>query len=81
MLFPIVAFALAAVAVQTGNAAPAEEDPIVCKSAKEHQVGTRVRRAPICKPKSEWAMESRDTQRELRQIKDRMIDPTPIPGR
>ena len=80
MLYSFVAMAVAASAMQQAPAAAPAEDPIVCKSSKEHRVGTRVRKAPICKPKSEWAMQTRDTQRELRQIKDRMIDPTPIPG-
>lgn len=74
MLFPIVAFAAAAVAAPADKPAAAE-DPIVCKSAKEHVVGTRVKRAPICKPKSVWAMESRDAQRELQQFRDRWQDP------
>jgi len=55
--------------------ASAQADPIVCQSSKEHVVGTRVKAKPVCKRKSEWKLEQKQTQRELRQIGDRWKDP------
>lgn len=77
------AFVFAALAAGQGNAgtAPPPDDPIVCKTSKVHNVGTRMKPKPVCRPKSEWAADERDTQREIQQILDRRLDPAKASGR
>ena len=73
----------AALALGAGDPPSADkktDDPIVCKKSKASVVGTRIKSPPVCKPKSEWSGEERDTKREMRQLMERATSPTPIPG-
>jgi len=56
-----------------------QNDPIVCTRSRVHTVGTRLLSNRVCKPKSQWAVEERETQRELQSIEGRRINPAPIP--
>jgi hypothetical protein len=80
MLVGLISWGLA-LASQSGAEQPAADDPIVCKSPKEHAVGTRVKRASVCKLKSEWALEEDHAHRQLQKVKDRWTDPGRADGK
>ena len=55
------------------------EDPIVCTRSRVHTVGTRLASKRVCKRKSEWTVEARETRRDLQASDSRRIDPAPVP--
>lgn len=81
-MYAFLALTLATAAGQQAAAPPAKaEDPIVCQRSDEHNVGTRIKRSRICKPKSEWALDEKRTQQQLRKFNDHRSDPGPASGR
>ena len=55
------------------------EDPIICTRSRVHTVGTRLASKRVCKRKSEWTVEARETRRDLQASDSRRIDPAPVP--
>jgi len=59
-------------------AATKAEDPMVCKKDRsEFSTGSHMRQPKVCKLKSEWAFEARETQRKLQQVKEKGTFPMP----
>ena len=65
----------------TGQAPPAaaadQDDPVVCKQAKIPDVGTRFKPKPICRKKSQWALELRLEKQGAQDFRDKF---TPYPS-
>lgn len=76
----IPAFLLLAMASPEA-AAPAPEDPVICRGRSESVVGTRIKPKKICMKKSDWDYQEKHTQRELQQINQRGNNPGPAIGR
>ena len=74
---------LSAVLLASGSAEAAaskQEDPIVCTKNRQRSVGSNMLRGRVCKRKSEWAAEARETERELEMINGRGVtQPPPAP--
>ena len=73
MLIAVLVAAAAGTEAQPTTAQ--SKDPIVCKSAKLPDVGTRFKPPKVCKRKSEWNLEAQMTKRELQQINERGNNP------
>ena len=80
MISIMIAAAMAASGAEA-TALDANADPVECRKSKIPVVGTRFKPAPVCKKKSEWAMERRQTARELQQINERGNNPGLAEGR
>ncbi len=46
------------------------DDQTVCRSDREHNVGTRIPAKRTCRTRAEWRELEENTQRELQQIRD-----------
>ena len=76
-LMGAVVFAAAAVAAEGSGASAKAEDPVVCKKDRSFNTGSHMRRAAVCKLKSEWAFEEKQAQRELQSVRDKGVRPQP----
>ena len=63
------------------SAAPPQEDPVVCRSTKLADVGTRMKPKPVCMRKSEWAMGDKINKDAVREATQGGIRPGPSEGR
>jgi len=59
---------LATLAAAQAAPPPPVADPVICKSSKIAEVGTRMKRAKRCMLKSQWKYEEGVTRRELQEI-------------
>jgi hypothetical protein len=70
--------ALAVLASAQGGAIDEKDkDPMVCRGDRSSvTTGSHVRRQKkVCKLKSQWALEEKEAQRELQQVRDRWMSP------
>lgn len=79
MMFFTEAVVLAAAVVAAGGASESTkaQDPVVCKKDRSFDTGSHMRRKAVCKLKSEWAFEERESRRELQAIKEKGVQPMP----
>lgn len=80
----VVALMFLASATDTSTAAAPKadlEDPVVCRKSKLPDVGTRFKPKPVCMRKSDWAMQDKQNENELRQINQRGNNPGLAEGR
>jgi hypothetical protein len=84
-LFVGIALAAACVAApafaaEGDNVAPEKKDRVVCKREQRHELGSHMRAPKVCMKQSDWDELAMRTQRDLRRLQGKGIDPTPIPG-
>jgi hypothetical protein len=46
------------------------DNKVVCRSNRDHNVGTRIRAPRVCRTRAEWREEQERTQSEMQQIRD-----------
>ncbi len=46
------------------------DDKMVCRSNREHNVGTRIRAPRVCRTRAQWRELEERTQSEIQQIRD-----------
>jgi hypothetical protein len=73
MLTMIAAMLLAPVEAAAPTAK--NDDPVVCRKSKEHQVGTRMKTKRKCMLKTDWDYIEKQTQREMQSLRDRHLSP------
>ena len=56
------------------------DDKIVCRSNRDHVVGTRIRAERVCRTRAQWRELEEHTQRELQQIRDGQAPNEPAAG-
>ena len=56
------------------------DDKIVCRSNRDHAVGTRIRAERVCRTRAEWRQLEEHTQRELQQVRDGQAPNAPAAG-
>ena len=79
MMFFTGAVVFAAAVVAAGGASDSTKavDPVVCKKDRSFDTGSHMRRKAVCKLKSEWAFEEKESRREFQAIKDKGVQPMP----
>jgi len=77
LLLTAAAIMLAPEAIEVTAAKQA--DPMVCTRRRDRMVGSNMAGKRTCKRKSEWALEARETQRDLQALDGRRIDPAEVP--
>lgn len=75
----LVLFLLALSPAATASEAK-PKDPVVCTRSRERSLGTNIAQPRVCKRKSEWDEEARNTKRELQQANQRGNNPFKVPG-
>jgi len=84
MRFLISAVLAASVAAPVPALAVAYDDngdnKVVCRSQRDHNVGTRIRAPRVCRTRAEWREEQERTQSEMQQIRDGQAPNLPEPG-
>lgn len=56
------------------------KDPIVCERSRGASLGSNIAQPRVCKKKSEWDAQARDSRRNLQKIQDRRSDPFKVPN-
>ena len=84
MRFLISAVLAASVAAPVPAMAVAYDDngdnKVVCRSQRDHNVGTRIRAPRVCRTRAEWREEHDRTQSEMQQIRDGQAPTMPPAG-
>ena len=78
MFSGLLAMSLALVQAQTADQ---DADPVICKSQKIAEVGTRMKRKQVCMLRSQWNLEKKTTQRGLQELTDKGRHPGNALGR
>ena len=58
----------------------ARDNQVVCRSVRDHTVGTRIRAPRTCRTRAEWRQIEEHTQREIQQIRDGQAPTEPPAG-
>ena len=64
---PMPVHAVAADNVAANNSA---DKKMVCRSSRDHNLGTRIRAPRVCRTRAQWRELEEHTQNELQQIRD-----------
>ena len=57
-----------------------DDNKLVCRSNRDHNVGTRIRATRVCRTRAEWRQERDRTQEEMQQIRDGQAPTLPAAG-
>lgn len=57
-----------------------DDDKVVCRSNRVHNVGTRIRAPRVCRTRAEWRHEQERTHSEMQQIRDGQAPTAPAAG-
>jgi hypothetical protein len=57
-----------------------DDNKVVCRSNREHNVGTRIRAPRVCRTRAEWRQEEERTHSEMQQIRDGQAPTAPAGG-
>ena len=74
----LVTLASLLLATAQGPDASKSDDPVVCIKDRSFATGSHMRQPKVCKLKSEWAFEVRQTQRKLQSVKEKGTYPMPV---
>ena len=55
------------------------DDKMVCRSSREHNLGTRIRAPRVCRTRAQWREIEEHTQSEMQQIRDGQAPTLPPP--
>jgi hypothetical protein len=77
---PSLLLLLALASPQTVEVTARPKDPVVCQRSRSSSLGTNIAQPRLCKKKSEWDAQARDSRRNLQKIQDRRSDPFKVPG-
>ncbi len=56
------------------------DSKVVCRSNRDHNLGTRIRAPRVCRTRAEWREEQERTQSEMQQIRDGQAPTAPPTG-
>lgn len=56
------------------------DNKVVCRSNRDHNVGTRIRAPRVCRTRAEWREEQERTHSEMQQIRDGQAPTMPQAG-
>ena len=79
-LSAIVAASVAAPMPALAVAGDDSDNKMVCRSNREHNLGTRIRAPRVCRTRAEWRQIEDRTQEEMQQTRDGRATPPPSPG-